>query len=161
MHNVYNSGICLRQCSAVASAWCILEGLTGQGSRLVSSYNGVLQFPSERSNAMRQQSTTRTACSVASSIYRYMDDQGRCVQRTPTLGACRGTNGKHLLSKAAHLAKCTHPLPACLSACCRVSAYATRSDVIMATGRSDFPNQVNNVLAFPPMFRGALDCRAK
>ncbi|MGC9456589.1 MAG: malic enzyme-like NAD(P)-binding protein, partial [Halothiobacillaceae bacterium] len=39
-------------------------------------------------------------------------------------------------------------------------AQATRSDVIMATGRSDYPNQVNNVLGFPFLFRGALDCRA-
>ena len=39
-------------------------------------------------------------------------------------------------------------------------AHETRDDVIMATGRSDFPNQVNNVLAFPGIFRGALDCRA-
>ncbi len=40
-------------------------------------------------------------------------------------------------------------------------AHATRSDLIMATGRSDFPNQVNNVLGFPFIFRGALDVRAK
>lgn len=40
-------------------------------------------------------------------------------------------------------------------------AMATRSDVIMATGRSDYPNQVNNVLGFPFIFRGALDCGAK
>ena len=39
-------------------------------------------------------------------------------------------------------------------------AVATRNDVIMATGRSDFPNQVNNVLGFPFIFRGALDVRA-
>nr|WP_315139875.1 NADP-dependent malic enzyme [uncultured Flavobacterium sp.] len=39
-------------------------------------------------------------------------------------------------------------------------AIATRKDVIMATGRSDFPNQVNNVLGFPYIFRGALDVRA-
>ena len=39
-------------------------------------------------------------------------------------------------------------------------AVAARSDVIMATGRSDFPNQVNNVLGFPFIFRGALDVRA-
>lgn len=39
-------------------------------------------------------------------------------------------------------------------------AKATRADVIMATGRSDFPNQVNNVLGFPYIFRGALDVRA-
>ncbi|MFY7731131.1 MAG: NADP-dependent malic enzyme [Flavobacterium sp.] len=40
------------------------------------------------------------------------------------------------------------------------TAIATRSDIIMATGRSDNPNQVNNVLGFPYIFRGALDVRA-
>jgi len=40
-------------------------------------------------------------------------------------------------------------------------ATAARKDVIMATGRSDYPNQVNNVLGFPFIFRGALDVRAK
>lgn len=39
--------------------------------------------------------------------------------------------------------------------------HAVRNDAIMATGRSDFPNQVNNVLGFPFIFRGALDVRAK
>ena len=39
--------------------------------------------------------------------------------------------------------------------------HAVRDDVIMGTGRSDFPNQVNNVLGFPFIFRGALDVRAK
>src|ERR1700719_4549683 len=40
-------------------------------------------------------------------------------------------------------------------------AKAARNDVIIATGRSDYPNQVNNVLGFPFIFRGALDVRAK
>jgi malate dehydrogenase (oxaloacetate-decarboxylating)(NADP+) len=40
-------------------------------------------------------------------------------------------------------------------------AKEAREDVIMATGRSDYPNQVNNVLGFPYIFRGALDVRAK
>ncbi|MEJ2060930.1 MAG: malic enzyme-like NAD(P)-binding protein [Gammaproteobacteria bacterium] len=40
-------------------------------------------------------------------------------------------------------------------------AHKTRDDLIMATGRSDYPNQVNNVLGFPYIFRGALDVRAK
>jgi malate dehydrogenase (oxaloacetate-decarboxylating)(NADP+) len=39
-------------------------------------------------------------------------------------------------------------------------AMKTRDDVIMATGRSDYPNQINNVLGFPFIFRGALDVRA-
>ena len=40
-------------------------------------------------------------------------------------------------------------------------AHKAREDVIVATGRSDYPNQVNNVLGFPYIFRGALDVRAK
>lgn len=40
-------------------------------------------------------------------------------------------------------------------------AIAVRKDIIMATGRTDYPNQVNNVLGFPYIFRGALDVRAK
>jgi len=40
------------------------------------------------------------------------------------------------------------------------AAISARNDVIMATGRSDYPNQVNNVLGFPYIFRGALDVRA-
>ncbi|MEO5738416.1 MAG: malic enzyme-like NAD(P)-binding protein, partial [Variovorax sp.] len=39
-------------------------------------------------------------------------------------------------------------------------AHSVRDDVIMATGRTDYPNQVNNVLCFPYIFRGALDCGA-
>ena len=41
------------------------------------------------------------------------------------------------------------------------AATAVRKDIIMATGRTDYPNQVNNVLGFPYIFRGALDVRAK
>ncbi|MES2181224.1 MAG: malic enzyme-like NAD(P)-binding protein [Pseudomonadota bacterium] len=40
-------------------------------------------------------------------------------------------------------------------------AHAVRDDIVMATGRSDFPNQVNNALCFPYLFRGALDAKAK
>ena len=40
-------------------------------------------------------------------------------------------------------------------------AKGARKDLIMATGRSDYPNQVNNVLGFPFIFRGALDVRAR
>lgn len=40
-------------------------------------------------------------------------------------------------------------------------AHEVRSDLIMATGRSDYPNQINNVLCFPYIFRGALDVRAR
>ena len=39
-------------------------------------------------------------------------------------------------------------------------AVDSRPDVIVATGRSDYPNQINNVIGFPYIFRGALDCGA-
>ena len=51
---------------------------------------------------------------------------------------------------------CSNPDPEIAPALAR----ETRDDIIMATGRSDFPNQVNNVLGFPFIFRGALDVRA-
>jgi malate dehydrogenase (oxaloacetate-decarboxylating)(NADP+) len=51
---------------------------------------------------------------------------------------------------------CSNPKPEIS----RELALATRSDLVMATGRSDYPNQVNNVLGFPFIFRGALDVRA-
>lgn len=75
-----------------------------------------------------------------------------------------GLSGANLLS-AEDLARmavnpivfaCSNPDPEISPAL----AHATRSDVIMATGRSDYPNQVNNVLGFPFIFRGALDVRA-
>jgi malate dehydrogenase (oxaloacetate-decarboxylating)/malate dehydrogenase (oxaloacetate-decarboxylating)(NADP+) len=40
-------------------------------------------------------------------------------------------------------------------------AHQVRNDLVIATGRSDYPNQVNNVLCFPYIFRGALDVRAR
>lgn len=52
---------------------------------------------------------------------------------------------------------CSNPAPEIKPAL----AHAVRDDLIMGTGRSDYPNQVNNVLCFPFIFRGALDVRAK
>lgn len=75
-----------------------------------------------------------------------------------------GLSGANLLS--AELLKTMAPKPvifACSNPDPEISpevANATRDDLIMATGRSDYPNQVNNVLGFPFIFRGALDVRA-
>lgn len=52
---------------------------------------------------------------------------------------------------------CSNPVPEIMPEV----ANAVRDDLIMSTGRSDFPNQVNNVLGFPFIFRGALDVRSK
>ena len=51
---------------------------------------------------------------------------------------------------------CANPIPEIMPPL----AKEARPDVIVGTGRSDFPNQVNNVLGFPQIFRGALDVRA-
>ncbi|MGL6162651.1 malic enzyme-like NAD(P)-binding protein [Microbulbifer sp.] len=75
-----------------------------------------------------------------------------------------GVSGPDLLS-AEQLSKMA-PCPvvfACSNPTPEISpelAHSVRDDLIMATGRSDYPNQVNNVLCFPFIFRGALDVRA-
>jgi len=65
---------------------------------------------------------------------------------------------EHLKSMAPNpvIFACSNPVPEIMPEL----ANATRDDLIMATGRSDYPNQVNNVLGFPFIFRGALDVRA-
>ena len=75
-----------------------------------------------------------------------------------------GLSGANLLSAQALKSMADKPV---IFACSNpdpeidpVLANATRDDLIMATGRSDYPNQVNNVLGFPFIFRGALDVRA-
>jgi malate dehydrogenase (oxaloacetate-decarboxylating)(NADP+) len=76
-----------------------------------------------------------------------------------------GLSGPNLLSQAQVKLMAPNPI---IFACSNPDpeikpedALAVRSDLIMATGRSDYPNQVNNVLCFPFIFRGALDVRAR
>lgn len=75
-----------------------------------------------------------------------------------------GLSGANLLSKDLLVTMADKPV---IFACSNPDpeikpelAHSVRDDVIMATGRSDYPNQVNNVLGFPFIFRGALDVRA-
>ncbi|MHB8914181.1 MAG: malic enzyme-like NAD(P)-binding protein [Thiobacillus sp.] len=76
-----------------------------------------------------------------------------------------GVSGANLVSPAMIKSMATKPVVFALAnpnpEILPEKARAARSDLIMATGRSDFPNQVNNVLGFPFIFRGALDARAK
>lgn len=75
-----------------------------------------------------------------------------------------GVSGPDILSTKMLASMADHPIVFALSnpdpEILPELAYKTRQDLIMATGRSDFPNQVNNVLGFPYIFRGALDARA-
>ena len=75
-----------------------------------------------------------------------------------------GVSGSNLVSPAMIVAMAEKPIVFALSnpdpEIDPDIAHAVRKDLIMATGRSDYPNQVNNVLGFPFIFRGALDVRA-
>ncbi|PKH88482.1 malic enzyme-like NAD(P)-binding protein [Colwellia sp. Bg11-28] len=76
-----------------------------------------------------------------------------------------GVSGPDLLSQKQVKAMANRPIVfACSNPDPEIKpelALAARDDLIMATGRSDYPNQVNNVLCFPFIFRGALDVRAR
>lgn len=76
-----------------------------------------------------------------------------------------GVSGPNLVSADMLRAMAARPIVFALSnpdpEISPAAARAARSDVIMATGRSDYPNQVNNALGFPYVFRGALDARAR
>ncbi|WOH36005.1 malic enzyme-like NAD(P)-binding protein [Thalassotalea fonticola] len=76
-----------------------------------------------------------------------------------------GVSGPNLLSKQQLLKMADKPIVfACSNPDPEIKpelAHSIRNDLIMATGRSDYPNQVNNVLCFPFIFRGALDVRAR
>lgn len=75
-----------------------------------------------------------------------------------------GVSGPNLLTAEMLLTMASNPIVFALSnpdpEIAPEIAQQTRPDLIMATGRSDYPNQVNNVLGFPYIFRGALDVRA-
>lgn len=76
-----------------------------------------------------------------------------------------GVSGPNLLSKEQLLTMAPNPIVfACSNPDPEIKpelAHSVKDDLIMATGRSDYPNQVNNVLCFPFIFRGALDVRAR
>lgn len=76
-----------------------------------------------------------------------------------------GLSGANLLSAEALIKMAERPIVfACSNPDPEINrdlALSLRDDLIIATGRSDHPNQVNNVLGFPSIFRGALDVRAR
>lgn len=75
-----------------------------------------------------------------------------------------GVSGPHLVSPSMIQSMAKNPIVFALSnpvpEIMPEVALQVRNDIILATGRSDYPNQVNNVLCFPYLFRGALDARA-
>jgi malate dehydrogenase (oxaloacetate-decarboxylating)(NADP+) len=100
----------------------------------------------------------------------YKAEYALTTEKRSLLDACTdadvfiGVSGPNLLSEEAVKAMAPNPIIFALSnpdpEIDPALAKSLRSDLIMATGRSDYPNQVNNVLGFPFIFRGALDVRA-
>lgn len=104
-------------------------------------------------------------------VNEYKAEFSRETEERTLLDACTGADvfiglsGPNLLTPDMLLAMADNPIVFALSnpdpEISPALAAETRSDVIMATGRSDYPNQVNNVLGFPFIFRGALDVNAR
>jgi malate dehydrogenase (oxaloacetate-decarboxylating)(NADP+) len=103
-------------------------------------------------------------------VNEYKEEFSNDTSRRSLLDACEGADvfvglsGANLLSPAMLLSMAPRPVVfACSNPDPEITpelACATRDDLIIATGRSDYANQVNNVLGFPFIFRGALDVRA-
>ncbi len=103
-------------------------------------------------------------------LNQYKAEYALTTEKRSLLEACTdadvfiGVSGPNLLSEEAVKAMAPNPIIFALSnpdpEIDPVIAKTARPDLIMATGRSDYPNQVNNVLGFPFIFRGALDVRA-
>ncbi|HET7840385.1 MAG TPA: phosphate acyltransferase, partial [Terriglobia bacterium] len=92
-------------------------------------------------------------------------DRRTLAQAMVDADAFVGLSGANLVTKEMVRAMASNPVVFAMANPVPEISYeearAARSDVIMATGRSDYPNQVNNVLGFPFIFRGALDVRAR
>ncbi len=103
-------------------------------------------------------------------LNKYKQEWAVDTDRRTLLDACTdadvfiGLSGPNLLSVEALKAMADNPIVFALSnpdpEIDPAVAHEARPDIVMATGRSDYPNQVNNVLGFPFIFRGALDVRA-
>ena len=106
-----------------------------------------------------------------SDLNRYKQEFAVDTQRETLADAMRdadvfiGVSGPDLVTEAMLSSMADKPIVFALSnpdpEISPVLAHQVRDDIIMATGRSDYPNQVNNVLGFPFIFRGALDVRAR
>ena len=88
---------------------------------------------------------------------RRRDARRRRVPRAVEAGAVHARDAARRWRRSRSSSRSPTPIPRSAT----TDAKAARPDAIVATGRSDFPNQVNNVLGFPYIFRGALDVRAK
>ena len=140
---------------AGAAAIACMRLLVAMGARRENIYmldrRGVIYAGREGVNAYKQEFANRT-------------DKRSLTDAINGADVFIGLSGANLLSADMLLSMADRPVVfACSNPDPEIEpelALATRGDLIMATGRSDYPNQVNNVLGFPFIFRGALDVRA-
>ena len=140
---------------AGAAAIACMRLLVNMGARYENIYmldrRGVIYAGREGVNAYKQEFANRT-------------DKRSLTDAVNGADVFIGLSGANLLSPEMLLSMADRPVVfACSNPDPEIQpelARATRDDLIIATGRSDYPNQVNNVLGFPFIFRGALDVRA-
>jgi malate dehydrogenase (oxaloacetate-decarboxylating)(NADP+) len=140
---------------AGAAAIACMRLLVNLGARLENIYmldrRGVIYAGREGVNAYKQEFANHT-------------DKRSLTDAIDGADVFIGLSGANLLNPAMLLSMADRPVVfACSNPDPEIKpelALATRDDMIIATGRSDYPNQVNNVLGFPFIFRGALDVRA-
>ena len=144
--------VCLGAGSAAIAGMRLLKNLGANPEHIIMlDRNGVIHDERTDLNQYKQEFAIPTAMRTLSDA---------CEQADVFVGL----SGANLLSAENLAAMADNPLVfACSNPDPEITpetAHETRDDVIMATGRSDYPNQVNNVLGFPFIFRGALDVRA-
>jgi malate dehydrogenase (oxaloacetate-decarboxylating)(NADP+) len=144
--------VCLGAGSAAIAGMRLLISLGADRNRITMlDRQGVIYQGRDNINEYKAEFSRKTA-------RRTLDDA--CVDADVFIGL----SGSNLLSPEALLKMAPNPVIfACSNPDPEIApalAHATRDDIIMATGRSDLPNQVNNVLGFPYIFRGALDVRS-
>ena len=141
----------------------------GAGAAAIACMNLLLSLGARRENLYlvdRQGVIRSDRGDLASHKQAFVNDGGARTLLDAMQGAdvFIGLSGGNLLSADALLAMAPKPIVfACSNPDPEIQpelAMSLRDDLILATGRSDYPNQVNNVLGFPFIFRGALDVRA-
>jgi malate dehydrogenase (oxaloacetate-decarboxylating)(NADP+) len=142
----------------------------GAGAAGIASMNLLIQMGAKRDNITLVDSkgvihTGRTDLNEFKQQFAKQTDKRTLMEAMTGADVFVGVSGPNLVSQEMVKAMAAKPVVFALAnpdpEILPRDAHAARSDLIMATGRSDFPNQVNNVLGFPFIFRGALDARAK
>ncbi len=144
--------VCLGAGAAGISSMKLLQGLGADPEKLfMIDRNGIIQSERSDLNKYKQAFAVHT-------------DKRTLADAMDGADVFIGVSGPDLLSSEMLATMAPHPVVFALSnpdpEILPELAYMTRDDLIMGTGRSDYPNQVNNVLGFPYIFKGALDVRA-